>query len=115
MKKLSKKRAKIERELTKVYAQIDEERERCCAGCGRGDLPLEHSHRIPKRRRLDLICDPDNIDLMCRECHLLVEAGKWDLLIIGKEIESYIFENEPELYWILQFKNNPICIESTEQ
>ena len=97
MKKVTQKQAAINRELTKVYREIDENRDRMCAGCLRWDKALDHSHRISRARRKDLTCDPENIDLMCRDCHHKVEAYDLGNLANGDEIREYIEKNEPQL------------------
>lgn len=105
----------INRKLRKVYQQIDEEkRDQPCEGCGNRRW-TEHSHRIPRWKRPDLICEPDNIDNFCRECHLLHEAGKWDQLNNGEEIIQYLLDNEPSQYWTYYHKNNPINVEHSNR
>ena len=47
--------------LNKVYDEIALEREHKCTGCGRYDVPLSHSHLIPRSRRKDLITNKRNI------------------------------------------------------
>lgn len=62
-----------------------------CEGCGRSDKVNDWSHHIPKSYRKDLENDPDNIARMCRgRCHQLVELGKFDELLNGKEIIAYL-------------------------
>ena len=84
----------------KTQRRILETREHCCAGCGRYDLKLTFSHRIPRSRRIDLLTDPENIDLMCLDCHDKVKTGKYNELINGPEILAYIERMEPELYYL---------------
>lgn len=79
MRQVSKKQAKINRELKKVYAEIAEEREPICSGCGSGKIPLSHSHLIPRSRRPDLVTCKENIVYHCMDfngregCHNIWE------------------------------------------
>ena len=57
MKKISTKQKEVKRKLNKVYNEIAEERAHYCEGCGKSDVPLSHSHIIPRSRRADLVCD----------------------------------------------------------
>ena len=75
MKKISNKQAKENRELRKVYERMEQERGHYCTGCGRSDLPLSHSHIIPRSRRKDLVTDPLNITYHC--------LGGGSLLLMG--------------------------------
>lgn len=100
MKKMTAKRARMERQYRKIQREIAEERDRCCEGCGRTDCRITFSHRLPRSRRLDLLCDKNNIDLMCLTCHEFVEAGKFHLLANGEEIMKYLKATDPEYYQI---------------
>jgi hypothetical protein len=110
MKKVSVKQSKINRELHKVYKELEDERPRYCSGCGRSDVPLSHSHIISRARRPDLITDKANITYHClsmgdnrRGCHELWEGGLLDkqkLLDFHKCME-YILEKDTELYFLL--------------
>ena len=60
MKKVSNKQKKINNKLKKVYREIAETRGHYCTGCGRSDVPLSHSHIIPRSRRKDLELDSIN-------------------------------------------------------
>mgnify|MGYP003148309994 FL=1 len=109
MKAVSKKQAKINNKLKKVYKEIAETRGHYCTGCGRSDVPLSHSHYIARSRRKDLETDPDNITYHClsmgerKGCHQLWEGGiadKQKLLDYPKAME-YILENDTALYFLL--------------
>jgi hypothetical protein len=109
MKTISKKQAKINRELKKVYKEIAETRGHYCSGCGRSDVPLSHSHYISRSRRKDLETDINNITYHClsmgerKGCHQLWEGSlsdKQKLLDYPKAIE-YILEKDTELYFLL--------------
>tara|TARA_R110000796_G_scaffold231287_3_gene349166 strand:+ start:3634 stop:3984 length:351 start_codon:yes stop_codon:yes gene_type:complete len=113
MKKVSTKQAKETRELRKVYERMAEERGHYCTGCGRSDVPLSHSHIIPRSRRKDLVLDPRNITYHCLDggiiqsnrkgCHQLWEgnlSSKSKLLDYHANLE-YILEVDAEYYFIL--------------
>jgi len=109
MRAVSKKQAKINNKLKKVYKEIAETRGHYCTGCGRSDVPLSHSHYIARSRRKDLETEPDNITYHClsmgerKGCHQLWEGGiadKQKLLDYPKAME-YILENDTALYFLL--------------
>ena len=118
MKKVSSKQAKENRELKKVYEKMANDREHYCTGCNRYDLPLSHSHIIPRSRRKDLVTDPRNITYHClggvvptsggvyqqrKGCHQLWEGSLMDkskLLDYHTNLE-YIQEVDAEYYYIL--------------
>ncbi len=109
MKKISSKQRAENKKLKEVYLDIANDRPHYCTGCGRGDLPLSHSHIIPRSRRKDLVCDPNNITYHClgdstrRGCHTIWEGSledKQSLLDYHKNIE-YILENDTEYYFLL--------------
>ncbi|MCB0526809.1 MAG: hypothetical protein KDC86_19995 [Saprospiraceae bacterium] len=106
MKHFTTKRATIERQYQKVKAEIMQERQPCCAGCGTWQGSITFSHRIPRSRRVDLIAEKQNIDLMCPACHDKVETGRYDELQNGDEIICYIAENEPELLELKKIKQD---------
>jgi DNA-directed RNA polymerase subunit RPC12/RpoP len=76
--KISNKRAKVEKELNKVYSKIDHSREPVCEGCGKNG-ELSHSHLLSRYNRPDLITDERNIRLHCfgtyHSCHEKWERG----------------------------------------
>ena len=107
MKKVSNKQSKINRELKKVYKEISLEREHCCTGCGRYDVPLSNSHLIPRSRRPDLVLDKNNITYHClsigerKGCHEIWEGpNKFTLLDYHTNIE-YIERVDKEYYNII--------------
>ena len=107
MKKISDIQKKINIELKKVYKDIELERGHYCSGCGRSDVPLSHSHIIPRSRRRDLITDKNNIQYLClsmgerRGCHELWESkNKTKLLCYHKNIE-YVLEKDTEYYFLI--------------
>jgi hypothetical protein len=80
-------------------------REAICSGCGRGNIPLSHSHILSERIRPDLYSNVDNIQLHCfgnyKSCHETWERG-----IIEEVVEmddfaqnlSFIKEVDQEKY-----------------
>ena len=113
MKSVSNKQRSINKKLKRVYEKISEERDHCCSGCGRADVPLSHSHLIPRSKRKDLECDGRNIVYHClsmngREgCHQLWESNlndKMRLLDYHKNM-AYIKEVDSKYYYLLINKN----------
>ena len=108
MKKVSKKQSKINNELKKVYKRMSETRGHYCTGCGRSNVPLSHSHIIPRSRRPDLVCDINNITYHCvigpdnsKGCHIIWESKeRYKLLDYHKNME-YILENDIEYYHLI--------------
>ena len=112
MKAISKKQSAINRELERVYKEMELNRGHYCTGCGRSDVPLSHSHYIARSRRKDLETDINNITYHClsiggkegrKGCHELWEGGiadKQRLLDYPKAME-YILEKDTELYFLL--------------
>ena len=109
MKSVSNKQQRINRKLKKVYELISKEREHCCSGCGRYDLPLSHSHLIPRSRRKDLECEGRNIVYHClsigerQGCHQLWESNlndKMRLLDYHKNM-NYIRSADSGYYYLL--------------
>lgn len=97
IKKISNKKAERDREMHKTYKKIDSTRDPVCEGCGRGDLPLSHSHILSQATRSDLAADEDNIRLHCfgnhHACHEKWERGIPDEVVHMddfKENLSYI-------------------------
>ena len=108
MKKISKKQEKIKRELRNLYVEIFNERGHYCSGCGRSynDVPLSHSHIIPRSRRPDLVADKRNITYHClsvdrKGCHDMWESkDRVKLLDYHKNME-YILEVDTEYYFLI--------------
>jgi len=107
MRKISKKQNNINKELKKVYKEIGLERGHYCSGCGRSDVPLSHSHLIPRSRRPDLITDKRNITYHCLSmgertgCHDIWEGIKRDRLLDYPKNMEYILEVDPEYYFLI--------------
>lgn len=107
LKKISDKQKKVKKALSKVYMEIMSEREHCCTGCGRYDVPLSNSHIIPRSRRPDLVTDKRNITYHClsmgerRGCHDIWESTDKDTLLDFHNNMEYIMEKDPEYYNII--------------
>ena len=107
MAAISKKEQSQKRKLKNVYKEIAEERGHYCTGCGKSDVPLSHSHLIPKSRRKDLETDKRNITYHCldmgerRGCHTLWESrDRYMLLDYHKNLEQ-ILEMDVEYYYLI--------------
>jgi len=74
LKKITKKQSAINRELKKVYHQIDINRSRFCTGC-LSNQQLTHSHLVPRSYNRDLVCEEKNIAIHCMSCHKKWERG----------------------------------------
>ena len=83
IRKKSKKQSAIDRELRKVYQEMEESRSHSCTGCGTYHQ-LSHSHIIPRSRRSDLTTDINNITYHCLDCH-----RKWERGVSAHELYDY--------------------------
>tara|TARA_R110001583_G_scaffold195196_1_gene370439 strand:+ start:1181 stop:1522 length:342 start_codon:yes stop_codon:yes gene_type:complete len=107
MKQISKKQSVVNRELKKVYNELANERGHYCTGCGRSDMPLSHSHLIPRSRRADLTTDKRNITYHCLDtanrkgCHTLWEGIDRDRLMDYPRNMEYILEVDTEYYFLI--------------
>lgn len=79
MRRVSPKRAKLNRERRKVVEAIVAERGEVCERCRmrRATDP----HEVLSRARGGSIVDPANIKILCRECHDLVTLGMDDAFL----------------------------------
>ena len=81
--KRSKKGAAKERRISQAKAEVWEDRKHLdgqnyCAGCGANRSGgLEISHRIGVGQSEALCADKENMDVACRVCHRLIEAGRY--------------------------------------
>ena len=111
MKTVSNKQREINKRIKKAYNELKEERGHYCTGCGRaeGDVPLSHSHLIPRSRcgRTHLVWDKRNITYHClsmdgrRGCHEIWESrNRHKLLDYHKNLE-YILEVDTEYYFLI--------------
>jgi len=101
---LSKNRLRLESQYNKVKAEIKKEREPICQGCGCGGCPLTFSHRIPRSRTIKLLAVKENIDLYCLACHEEVEAGNYEKLLNGADVQAYIKKADSKYYFIKLYK-----------
>lgn len=83
---------------------IDQIREPVCEGCGRGGIPLSHSHTISRARckelgKIELIWDAANLFFECwsaptsnpTTCH-----GIWELSVLEKKKRLFNFDRKME-------------------
>lgn len=102
MRKQSKKMSSSLSNLKQVYIEIDNERERVCAGCGRG-TNLSHSHII-SRKRHQFMCDKNNIALHCQStpdhtgCHETWESSARSTLLDYINNMEYILSVDQQLF-----------------
>ena len=107
MKKISDKQKKEKRRLSIIYNQISLERGHYCSGCGRYDVPLSHSHIIPRSRRKDLVTDKRNITYHClsigehKGCHDMWETKERVKLLDYHKNMEYILEVDTEYYFLI--------------
>ena len=106
-KNISNKQKKEKRLLSIIYNQIAEERGHYCNGCGRSDVPLSHSHVIPRSRRKDLVTDKRNITYHClsigehKGCHDMWESKERTKLLDYCKNMEYILEVDTEYYFLI--------------
>ena len=107
MKRVSDKQRKISKRILKAYREIALERGKYCSGCGRADVPLSHSHLIPRSRRADLSYDKRNITYHClsfgerKGCHEIWESINRDTLLDYHKNLEYILLVDIEYYFII--------------
>jgi 5-methylcytosine-specific restriction endonuclease McrA len=72
LRPVSKKRQRLNRERSKVVAQIRLERGPRCERCGRtvADARELHPHELRTRGQGGSLTDPANIRLVCPDCHM---------------------------------------------
>ena len=107
MRSVSIKQKDINKKIRKAYKWIALERGHYCTGCGRADVPLSHSHLIPRSRRADLSFDKANITYHClsmgerKGCHEIWESINKDKLLDYHKNLEYILEMDIEYYFII--------------
>ena len=107
MRKISSKQGQINKKIRRAYKEIALERGHYCTGCGRADVPLSHSHLIPRSRRADLSFDKGNITYHClsmddrKGCHEIWESINKDKLLDYHKNLEYILEMDIEYYFII--------------
>jgi len=78
-----------------------------CKGCKRHFQTIDASHKVPLSQSLALAANPENITLLCRDCHL-----KWENGTVPKLIEldcfvddmRYLFDADPERFWKIFYR-----------
>ena len=111
MRSVSIKQRDINKRIRKAYNEIALERGHYCTGCGRaeGDVPLSHSHLIPRSRcgRTHLVWDKRNITYHClsmgdrKGCHEIWESIERDKLLDYHKNLEYILEVDTEYYFLI--------------
>lgn len=73
-----------------------------CEGCHQYFKGLDASHKVSLARSLALAADPDNIRLLCRDCH-----NKWESSVASEMVQlkcfeddmGYLLDFDPERFW----------------
>ncbi len=97
MNKTKHKTSARDRLKKQAYAEIDNEREPICEGCG-GRPTGGHSHTLSVAQFPKYIADKDNIHIVCIDCHLKIEAFEWEGLNCEEHMQMYVEKVEPEYY-----------------
>lgn len=85
-----------------------------CKGCNRYFQTIDASHKVPLSQSISLAANPENITLLCRDCHMKWENGTVPKLI---ELECfvddmhYLFDMEPERFWKIFYR----CLDEYEK
>jgi hypothetical protein len=110
LNRVSKKQSKVNKELKKVYTELANERPAYCTGCGRSDVPLSHSHLIPRSYNKSLETNKDNITYHClsmgerKGCHEIWEGkDRSNLLDYPKNMETILQLDESYFFLISEF------------
>jgi hypothetical protein len=110
LRKVSKKQSKINTELKKVYKELQEERPQYCTGCGRSDVPLSHSHLVPRSYNKSLETNKNNITFHCLSmgervgCHTIWESKhRHKLLDYMQNLEKILLLDESYYFLISDF------------
>jgi hypothetical protein len=72
-----------------------------CWGCGKGGVSLDKSHILSVKQRKDLELDENNINLFCRDCHMIWESGSIEKMIVLNTFENdllYIQKHDKKRY-----------------
>ena len=113
MKKISKKGEVIRQKLFAVYQLMAESREHKCTGCDQYNVPISHSHIIPRSRRGDLTTEINNLTYHCLSmgenigCHDIWDNGTAEekkMLIDYEQNMEYIERVDKEYYNLLRLK-----------
>lgn len=100
---MSTKRNKLEREFQEVRAMIWNSRPPLCESCGCNQsgkhgqgTQLALSHIVGKGQDIALIADENNITIACTECHIEIEARRFEGLLNEEHLTNY-FQNYLEV------------------
>ena len=106
IKQSTSKTAKKNQELSELKFSISEkallEGEYYCKGCGCSNGGLDRSHILSEKQRPDLSLVEENIDLLCRDCHMDWES--WSIirmvkLICFEKYLEYIYKMDEETFF----------------
>jgi hypothetical protein len=113
-KKSDKQKVK-DKELAKVYAEMERTRPQLCTGCGCG-TNLSHSHIIPRSWSDALEVVPENITYHClvrpdgsTGCHTRWESVSERIFLNDYAANmTFIKRVEPEYYWQIFYKEKDL-------
>lgn len=92
--KQAKKESNTKQQLSVLKKQIEDEAldndTYFCKGCGASYLGLDKSHILSVGQRKDLELEKENIDLLCRDCHMDWESGNVERLVKLDCIDRYL-------------------------
>lgn len=107
----SEKGKKRYNDISDVKKRLREQAQRTeqnyCQGCYRGDIALDCSHILSVAQRPDLETDINNINLLCRKCHVVHESGNITLMLELNCFEKdmrYIFHHDETRFNKLLYK-----------
>lgn len=121
IKQTTSKTAKKDSELSKLKFSISEEAlmdgTYYCKGCGHSGQGLDRSHILSEKQRPDLALEEENIDLLCRECHMKWES--WNIikmlsLICFEKYLKYIYGKDKETFYKIFIKVEIVACQDIE-
>ena len=105
MKQTSNKESRLQRQLAKVYAIIDEkahdEERFCCWSCGSHEA-LSHSHILGRGSHKEFMLVIENIILQCSDCHTAWEHRDYGKIKAFKNLEyifKYLAKTDTKVFW----------------
>ena len=107
MRKISNKQSKVNKSIKQAYRDIAQERGHYCTGCGRSDVPLSHSHLIPRSYNKSLEANKKNITYHClsmgerRGCHDIWEGKERHTLLDYHNNMERILELDESYYFLI--------------
>ena len=78
-----------------------------CEGCLQFFKGLDASHKVPLSQSIALASEPENIRLLCRECHNKWEHGTVHQIIQLECFEEdmlYLLDMDPERFWKIYYR-----------